>query len=83
MWETFFLGTARRTESQISAIRPGMVSESAAGLRIVWGRKAAEVCQNRDQRPAAEARNGDGDETRSRGSMLTMCAAGESTTDKS
>lgn len=52
MWETFFLGTARRTDSQISAIRLGSATDSAAGLKSVWG-MVEVLWMNGDHRPAA------------------------------
>ena len=72
MWETFFLGTARRTESQISAINPGIVNDSAAGLKSVWGTKAEEDWMNRDHRPAPPADEEAKGETTTRGSICDI-----------
>lgn len=62
MWETFFFGTARRTESQISESRPGMVNDNPTGLKRVWFR-TEELCRDRDHWPAA------GENERSRGNI--------------
>lgn len=56
MWDVFFLGTARRTESQMPEMMPGRLNDRAAGLGSRWGR-IGELCRDRDHRPAAEDRD--------------------------
>lgn len=88
IWETFFLGTARSTESQISAINPGIVNDNAAGLKSVWGTKAEEVWMNRDHRPTLAGEETAKGETTTRGSICdivdeSICEAmAASTTDQ-
>lgn len=67
MWDVFFLGTARRTESQMPEMMLGRFNDSAAGLSSCWVR-IGELCKNRDHRPAAEEDRGPEDRS-TRGNM--------------
>jgi hypothetical protein len=51
MWETFFLGTARRTESQMSEKIPGIVKEIATGRRRL-DERTEELNERKGHRPA-------------------------------
>lgn len=67
------MGTARRTESQISAINPGIVNDSAAGLKSVWGTKAEEGWMNRAHCPTlATGEEEAKGETTTRGSICNI-----------
>ena len=56
MWDVFFFGTARSTESQISVRSPGIFNDNAAAFKRVREKlgDVLEVCQIRDHRPPTE-----------------------------
>lgn len=54
MWDVFFFGTARSTESQTSDRSSGIFNHNAAGFKRVREKPrevCPEVCQIRDHRP--------------------------------